>query len=48
MQNGVAVSKKLEKGKYTFKEVDAPNGVIMNTEVFEFEVKENNELIVKI
>ena len=45
--NGVAVSKKLEKGKYTFKEVDAPNGVIMNTEVFEFEVKENNELIVK-
>ena len=47
MQNGVAVSKKLEKGKYTFKEVDAPNGVIMNTEVFEFEVKENNELIVK-
>ncbi len=38
--NGIATSKELEKGTYTYKEVSVPDGYIMDTEVRTFSISE--------
>lgn len=44
-EDGIVPNVVLEPGKYTFKEVIAPNGYALNTSVFEFEVTENGDII---
>lgn len=46
-EEGIAVSKKLKLGKYTYQEVKAPEYVVMDTKSYEFELKENNQVIEK-
>ncbi len=45
--NGVAVSDTLEKGTYYYKEVSAPEGIIIDTNKYEFTVANDNDLIIK-
>ncbi|MGN4897536.1 SpaA isopeptide-forming pilin-related protein [Bacillus cereus group sp. MYBK14-3] len=42
---GIAKFEKLPFGKYTYKEIVAPNGYILNEETFSFEIKENGQII---
>ena len=44
---GVASSKKLAMGKYTYKEVYAPEGFIMDSKEDSFEITKQNEVITK-
>ena len=46
-ENGVATSKKLVLGKYFYREVEAPDNVIMDTEIHEFSLTENNQVVNK-
>ncbi len=41
-KDGIAESKKLDVGQYTFKEVSAPDGYIVNSIVQEFSINQNN------
>ena len=42
---GIAISKKLEKGKYTVQEVATGKWYILDEKLYEAEIKENNEII---
>ena len=42
---GIAISKKLEKGKYTVQEVATGKWYILDEKLYEVEIKENNEII---
>ncbi|MCQ6531044.1 SpaA isopeptide-forming pilin-related protein, partial [Bacillus mycoides] len=44
-ENGVATFKHLAFGKYTFKEVVAPEGYFIDETVFDFEIREDGEII---
>ncbi|PGT50410.1 TQXA domain-containing protein, partial [Bacillus cereus] len=44
-ENGVATFEHLAFGKYTFKEVVAPEGYFINETVFDFEIREDGEII---
>ena len=44
-ENGIAVSSKLPYGTYYFKEIEAPEGYIMDTDEHEFSVIEDGDLI---
>ena len=46
-ENGVATSKKLLLGKYFYKEISAPENVVMDTEEHEFNLNEDNEVVSK-
>ncbi len=46
-KDGLAVSKILSYGKYTAKEVSAPAGYIVDGKEFEFNITENNKILVK-
>lgn len=46
-QDGIATSKEIEKGTYTFKEVSAPDGYIMDTNVYDFSITDNNDVVSK-
>ncbi|OQR53465.1 VaFE repeat-containing surface-anchored protein [Bacillus sp. CDB3] len=42
---GIAKFEKLPFGKYTYRETLAPEGYVINEEMFSFEIKENGEII---
>ncbi len=42
-EDGIALSKKLEVGKYSLKEVSAPEEFILSDEVYEFEINEETK-----
>ncbi len=44
-ENGEAFSKNLPLGKYTYKEVEAPEGVIMDDATYSFSLTENNQVV---
>ncbi|MBO5477096.1 MAG: Cys-Gln thioester bond-forming surface protein [Clostridia bacterium] len=44
-ENGIAVSSKLPYGTYYFKEIEAPDGYIMDTTEYEFSIIDNDDLI---
>lgn len=44
-ENGVALSKKLEKGRYTVQEVETEKWYILDVKIYNVEIKENNEII---
>lgn len=44
---GIAVSKSLPVGKYYYKEIEAPDNVILDGKEYEFKVTENNQVIEK-
>ena len=46
-EQGVATSKKLLLGKYFYREISAPDHVVMDTEKHEFSLTENNEIVKK-
>ncbi len=46
-KDGIAVSKDLTKGKYTYKEVEVPDDIVIDETEYPFEVVENNKVIVK-
>lgn len=46
-ENGVATFKHLVFGKYTFKEVVAPEGYFLNETIFDFEILENGKIVQK-
>lgn len=45
-ENGVALSKKLEKGRYTVQEVETEKWYILDEKIYNVEIKENNEIII--
>ncbi len=48
-KNGIAVSNvPLVKGVYTYQEISAPDGYIMDSDIYKFEVKNVNQMIKKI
>lgn len=46
-ENGVATSKDLQKGKYYYREVEAPDNVIIDKQVYAFSITKNEELVQK-
>lgn len=44
-EKGVFTFEKLPKGKYFFKEFDAPEGYLLDDSLHEFEIKENGEIV---
>ena len=44
---GIATTKKLPLGTYTYKEVEAPSNVVMDSETHEFALTYNNEVVKK-
>ena len=44
-ENGEAVSKELRYGIYYYKEVEAPENVVMDTEMKKFEIKEDKQVV---
>lgn len=46
-EKGIAISEKLTIGKYYYREVEAPENVVMDTKEYEFKVTENNQVIEK-
>ena len=44
-ENGVALSKKLEKGRYIVQEVETEKWYILDEKIYNVEIKENNEII---
>ncbi|MBO5477539.1 MAG: Cys-Gln thioester bond-forming surface protein [Clostridia bacterium] len=46
-ENGVAESKEIEKGKYYYQEIEAPEGIIVDNTMYEFEVEEDGQNVIK-
>ncbi len=46
-ENGVATSKYLAKGKYYYREVEAPSNLIIDKQVYAFSITKNEELVTK-
>ena len=46
-KNGIAVSKELAQGKYFYKEVEAPDYIVLDTKAYDFEIVEHNKEVVK-
>ena len=44
-KNGVATSKKLEKGRYNVQEIETNKWYILDKKIYEAEIKENNEIV---
>ncbi len=44
-KDGIAVSKELELGKYTYKEVDAPNKYIIDDKEYDFELETKDQVV---
>lgn len=44
---GIAESKQLEKGKYYYQEITAPKGVRVDSTMYEFELKEDKENVIR-
>ncbi|MDD3303934.1 MAG: SpaA isopeptide-forming pilin-related protein [Clostridia bacterium] len=45
-KKGIAQSKALVMGKYYYKEVEAPNNIIIDSKMYEFTLKENDQVVV--
>jgi TQXA domain-containing protein len=45
--NGVAVSKEMQKGKYYYREVAAPEGIIIDSNKYEFTVANEGDIVIK-
>ena len=45
-EKGIATTGILPYGKYTYKEVEAPKNIVINTNEISFEIKENNKTVV--
>ncbi|MEG2712411.1 MAG: SpaA isopeptide-forming pilin-related protein, partial [Clostridia bacterium] len=46
-KEGIAVSKLLKLGKYTYREIEVPNGIILDKTEKAFELTKNNQVITK-
>ncbi|MEG1343932.1 MAG: SpaA isopeptide-forming pilin-related protein [Clostridia bacterium] len=46
-KDGIAISKELQKGKYFYKEISAPEGIVIDTTKHEFIVEKDNDLVIK-
>ena len=46
-KDGVAVSGKLEKGKYYYQEIEAPKGIIVDDTLYDFVLEEDGQNVVK-
>ena len=46
-EEGVAQSKDLEKGTYYYKEIEAPDGIIVDSTEYEFEIVEDGQNVIK-
>ncbi|MEG0510548.1 MAG: SpaA isopeptide-forming pilin-related protein, partial [Clostridia bacterium] len=46
-KDGIANSKVLAYGKYTYRETKVPNGIVLDSKEYPFEIKDNNKTIVK-
>ena len=46
-ENGIAVSKELEKGKYFYQEIEAPKGIIVDKTIYEFEIETDGQNVIK-
>lgn len=44
-ENGIVIFKDLTYGKYYFREFDAPNGYLLNTDLHEFEITEDGAIL---
>ena len=44
-KNGVAISKKLEKGRYNVQEIETNKWYILDKKIYEAAIKENNEIV---
>ena len=44
-EDGIAITKKLDKGTYTLKEVETAEWYLLNKDEFETEIKENDEIV---
>ena len=44
-KDGIAITKKLDKGKYSVQEIETGKWYILNEEKFNIEIKENNEIV---
>jgi uncharacterized surface anchored protein len=45
--DGIANSKKLKLGKYYYKEISAPKGIIVDETEYEFKLTENNQIVTR-
>ncbi|MEG0511015.1 MAG: SpaA isopeptide-forming pilin-related protein, partial [Clostridia bacterium] len=45
--NGIAASKSIPMGKYTYREVAVPNGIVLDEKEYPFEIQNTNEVITK-
>ncbi|MDO4283657.1 MAG: SpaA isopeptide-forming pilin-related protein, partial [Clostridia bacterium] len=46
-KDGIAISKDLKVGTYFFREIEAPNGYIMDSNVYKFKITKSNQVIEK-
>ena len=46
-ENGIAVSKELEKGKYYYQEIEAPKGIVVDNTIYEFEIETDGQNVIK-
>ena len=46
-KEGIAQSKELEKGKYYYQEIKAPEGIIVDSTMYEFEIEEDGQNVIK-
>ena len=46
-KDGIAISKDLPKGKYYYKEIEVPNGYILDSTEYEFNIENNNQIVSK-
>ena len=45
--SGIAVSDKLQKGTYYYREVKAPDNIVIDNNIYEFKIEEENQIVVK-
>ena len=46
-ENGIAVSKDLKLGKYYYQEIEVPENIILDSNIYPFTLTENNQVITK-
>lgn len=46
-ENGVAISKELKPGKYYYKEIKAPDYVVLDSTEYEFTIEKDNDIVIK-
>ncbi len=46
-EEGIAESKELEKGKYYYQEIKAPEGIVVDSTMYEFEIVEDGQNVIR-